>query len=172
MNEPPSAASSGTPSSDIILQSASTPASNSTSTNSNRVFRVLRAPKSQIALRQRHKNEQAHAAARQQKLPQMPEVAKKRSVTPPQELRSNEVPDMATADMLSSMVESYLNVNGDIKEPTRKRRHVTGPDKIPQVTNQPSKPDDSMDIDEYVYDIYYRESHAQPHKPDGLVGLM
>lgn len=77
------------------------------------------------------------------------------------------------SDMLSSMVESYLKVGGNvIKEPTRRRRHLTLPGKVLEEAQTANNDTEMMDVDDYVYDIYYRESVEQNQKRSGLVGLM
>lgn len=137
------------------------------------MFRVLRAPKSQIALRQRSLNEQQQ----QQRQAQKPKAATPSLPPQPlptgQELRSDEIPDAGMADMLSSMIESYMKVS-DIKEPTRKRRHHTQPAQpAPEPAANDTDDEDNMDIDEYVYDVYYRDIEALPQASStGLVGLM
>lgn len=128
---------------------------------------MLRAPKSQIALRQKHLKEQQ-------------EQQEKVQPVVPADTSKNEPEDSAMSDMLSSMVDSYLRVSGEqIKEPTRKRRHLTLPGQVPQniqvgeSSSNKEEAHDEMEVDDYVYDIYYRESQQpQQHERTGLVGLM
>lgn len=162
INEPPPSSSSN-----IILQSATASTLSRRNSSENRVFRMLRAPKSQIALKQKYLKQQEE------------EEQKRSSATIPKEneARKNVEEDTNMSDMLSSMVDSYLRVSGSqIKEPTRKRRHLTTPGQVPEglQTGDEDGQADDMEVDEYVYDVYYRESQQSKHQHEhnGLVGLM
>lgn len=178
MNEPPPSTESN-----IILQSTSSPVSHRRNSSESRVFRMLRAPRSQIALSRRKGQTGASRTpstpgtpgTSQRKLPRAKEAAAAAAATSKVDKpAAQESKDDPMADMLSSMVDSYLQVSGNtIKEPTRKRRHLTTPGQVSNETPAEGvSQHDSMDVDEYVYDIYYRESHVQKQERSGIVGLM
>lgn len=177
MDEPPPSTASN-----IILQSTSSPVSHRRNSSESRVFRMLRAPRSQIALRRRNGQTGASRTPSTPGTPQrkLPQARAAAAAAPAAALSKVDKPvaqepkDDPMSDMLSSMVDSYLQVSGNtIKEPTRKRRHLTTPGQVSNETHADGvSQEDSMDVDEYVYDIYYRESHVQTQERSGIVGLM